>query len=158
MYRVNEHGFVVLIATLVAGIVLMLTVGIISLSTREFKLSSLTKRSSVAYYNARSGVECAVFHDVKNGTFKYPTASGNPVVPDTTFNSSSISCLGASPTVTLSGCSETAGDRSCAYLFTVTNPPIIVTVHKHISGSNLWTTIESRGKSGLLFGFNRTER
>jgi len=158
MYRANEHGFVVLIATLVAGIVLVLTVGILSLSTREFKLSSLTKRSSVAYYNARSGVECAIYHDIKNGTFKDPAITEDP--DDNNFIPSSISCLEGSHLVskTLDGCSETAGVRSCTYVFSINNPPIDVSITKNISGSYRWTTIESRGKSGLLFGFNRTER
>ncbi len=158
MHPVYSGGFTVLMASLVAGAVLVLTVGILSFSTRGFQISGIMKRSTVALYNADAGVECALYHDIALAAFPEPTDSGTAEPASTP--ASAVVCLDASRAVSLEGgaCTAPSGVRICTYSFTISDPLIEVTISKKIVGENHWTEIESRGKSGPAIGSQRTER
>ena len=162
MAELKTRGFTVLMASLVAGVVLAITIGVLSLSTREFQISSITKRSSIAFYNADTGIECAFYHDVTKSVsdpvFPEPTGSGSLVpsvfpLPEV----HEIRCVKNLRTVTFDGCMEDVvfGVRSCTYSFTI-DPDIEVTVTKNLTAVNHWSVFEVHGMSGPVN--QRTER
>ncbi len=66
-----NKGFTLLYATLVISIVLSIALAIADISLKQFVLSSAGKESQVAFYNADSGIECAIYNDLKLS--KFPT-------------------------------------------------------------------------------------
>lgn len=153
MTRRGTRGFTILMASLVAGIVLMVTIGALSLATREFQISGITKRSSIAFYNADTGIECAFYHDTVNTAFPEPTASGLPVEPSDTY-ADEIWCVGDKRGVSLDACADNSGVRSCTYSFAIgPDPAIGVVITKNLSAAeDRWTVIEARGMSGSVLG------
>lgn len=62
-------GFSLLFAVLIVGIVLAISIGISDLVTRESALSGFGRDSQMAFFAADSGVECALYWDIKGNAF-----------------------------------------------------------------------------------------
>ncbi len=86
----NNRGYTLLFAVLVSSIVLSVGISILTISKKEFLLSSSARESISAFYAADSGLECALYH------------SDNTSVFSTTTNSTvnlSLGCMGVNPIV-----------------------------------------------------------
>ncbi len=142
MKNINKtRGFTLFIAILVTGVLLLITAGVTSLATRHAQIASSGQSSQHAFYAADTGLECALYWDVKNPAGFSAFSTSTP---------SSIYCndpppLG--PAMVVGG----GGDENPTSSFSFTLSPdsycVVVTVNKVYSGSPLVlvTTIESKG-------------
>lgn len=67
--HVQERGFTLLLAALVASIVLAIGTSIFQLAQKELILSSIGRDSQYAFYAADTGAECALYWDVRYQAF-----------------------------------------------------------------------------------------
>src|ERR1035437_9397628 len=72
----TSSGYTLLFAMIVASIVLPLGVSILTISRKEFALSSSATQSTNAFYAADSGIGCAEYWAGDNGGGKFATSSG----------------------------------------------------------------------------------
>lgn len=61
----ENQGFVILFAVLVSSIILLISVGMYSVVSKEVVLSSAARESQRAFYAADSALECALYADYK---------------------------------------------------------------------------------------------
>ena len=85
----NNRGFTILVAVVTAGMLLIIAVSIADIALKEKILSSSGKDSQIAFYAADTGLECAMYWDVKKGVFS-PDAADN--APDASSVSGVIGC------------------------------------------------------------------
>lgn len=62
----NQSGFTLFVALVVAGVLAIIVSGVINISSRQSVISNSGLESQLAFYAADSGMECALFWDVKN--------------------------------------------------------------------------------------------
>jgi Tfp pilus assembly protein PilX len=84
----KNTGYTLLFAVLVTAIVLSVAISILSISRKEFLLSTSARESQFAFYAADSGMECAAYNDLVGGIFS-----------STTTFPTEISCANASSTI-----------------------------------------------------------
>src|SRR3989338_8665500 len=64
--RINRNrGFVLLFTVLIASVILLIAMGITSISYRETILSTEANDGTVAFFAADTGIECALYADKK---------------------------------------------------------------------------------------------
>jgi hypothetical protein len=61
----SPRGFVALFTVLIAAVILAMAVGISNIALKQIILSSSATDANKAFYAADSGVECALYHDLK---------------------------------------------------------------------------------------------
>ena len=64
----KTKGFTLFIAIAVTATLLFISTGIVSTALKEAFLTSASRESQYAFYAADTGIECAVYWDVKNPT------------------------------------------------------------------------------------------
>lgn len=64
-----QKGFVVLFTILISSIVLLMALGIMSISTKEVTLSIQSRDAAKAFFAADAGMECALYADRQNNAF-----------------------------------------------------------------------------------------
>lgn len=140
-----NKGFTLFIAIIVMGTLLLIAAGITNLAVKQALISASGRESQVAFYAADTGIECALYWDVKN-----PAGFS-------AFSTSTVSLIDCnnSPNLSVGG----GGNGSIStFSFTLTPDSYcaIVTVEKRIDGS---TKIESRGYNTCdSFNPRRVER
>ncbi len=97
-HHVGQRGFTLLLAALVSSIVLAIGVSLSELAQKSIVLSSLGRDSQVAFAAADSGLECALYWDMRKNLFQIGVAPTLDPAP---------SCDGQNISV-----SVTNGDRS----------------------------------------------
>ncbi len=132
--RSESNGFTLFVAIIVMGTLLLIATGIVSLAVRQALTSASGRESQYAFYAADTGIECALYWDVKNAT---------GISAFATSTSSNITCNDIFATVGGGGNSS----PTSIFSFTLTPEPhcAIVAVTKFYVGSVLRTTIESKG-------------
>lgn len=70
----SNKGFVALFTVLIASVVLAMAVGIANISLKQIVLSGSATDANKSFYAADSGIECALFHDLRAFSF----ATNNP--------------------------------------------------------------------------------
>jgi Tfp pilus assembly protein PilX len=65
-FQKNQDGFTLLIAIVITATLLLVSTGIVSVAVKEAFLSSSARESQHAFYAADTGIECAIFWDIKN--------------------------------------------------------------------------------------------
>lgn len=65
----GSKGFTVLMAALVSSIALALGLSVFGLAQKEITLSALGRDSQLAFYAADTGAECALYWDMRFGSF-----------------------------------------------------------------------------------------
>ncbi|PIT96852.1 hypothetical protein COT82_00915 [Candidatus Campbellbacteria bacterium CG10_big_fil_rev_8_21_14_0_10_35_52] len=73
--RASRGGFALLYAVLVSSILLAVGLAIFNITLKGLILSSLGRDSQFAFYAADTGVECALYWDIKNNAFATSTTS-----------------------------------------------------------------------------------
>ena len=71
----NNKGYTLLFAILVTSIVLAVSLSILSVSRKEFLLSTSARESAYAFYAADTGMECAHFYDSNTSMFSSTTSA-----------------------------------------------------------------------------------
>jgi len=84
----DERGIVIFIAVVTVGALLLVAAAISNIAYKEQLISTSGRESRFAFFAADSGVECALFHDLKGGNdpaepflFSIPDGNGG-VVPE----------------------------------------------------------------------------
>ena len=91
----KSNGFVILFAVLISSIILLIGVGVFSISLKQTALSASVRESHYAFYSADSGLECALLYDFSSpGRF---SDKGN----------GSIECFDNSTNITVDGSGDT---------------------------------------------------
>jgi Tfp pilus assembly protein PilX len=128
-----QQGFTLFIALVITATLLLISTGIVALAVRESFLTTASQDSQYAFYAADTGIECAIYWDVKNtsGFSAFATSTGSSIFCNKDSNNPSNQ-------FTVGGSSESS--------FTMTFLPqpycATVTVTKPNDGS---TKIESLG-------------
>lgn len=125
----TEKGFTLLIAIVITATLLLVSTGIVSVAVKEAFLSASARESQHAFYAADTGIECAIYWDVKgiDGVSAFSTTTSNQV----------ITCNGQNITPV-----ETGDDTTFTFDFQPLNPYCASV--KVFKTGNL-TMIESRG-------------
>lgn len=130
----HNKGFALLVAVVVSTLMLSIGAVIFNTTIKELRLSSLGRDSQFAFYAADSGIECALFWDIRGHEFATST--------DSDPTNTGTFCAGQD--ITESGWSVVANPSSARSTFKLTFPEgycATVVVNKTIAT----TTIESRG-------------
>lgn len=127
----KNQGFTLFIAIVVMGTLLLIATGVTNLALKQAFISTSGRISQNAFYAADTGMECALYWDVKNpaGYSAFSTSTASTI----TCNNSGPLSVGGGGNGSVSSFTFTlAPDQFCA----------IVTVTKGVDGS---TRIESKG-------------
>lgn len=130
----KNKGFTLFIAIIVTGTLLLIATGIVNLSVKQSLISNSGRESQLAFYAADTGMECALFWDVKSptGTSAFATSTSSTIFCNQDLNNSGNSWLVGGATVSTINRINFLPDPYCA----------IVTVTKNLDGTTL---IESMG-------------
>ena len=123
-----QRGFTLLIAVVLSSVSLSIGLVLLDIALKQVLLSSAARQSQVAFYNADSVLECALYYDQTQDTFAYGNSSGtvacnassNPIT--VSFNNSntphtrtfSIPC---SPTGTLGSVTVTKTSDAATHIY-----------------------------------------
>ncbi len=77
----KDKGFTLFISLTITATLLLVAAGIVTVALRQSFLTGSSRESQYAFYAADSGIECAVYWDVKNGT---GFSAFSPLSPDST--------------------------------------------------------------------------
>ncbi|MDB5255146.1 MAG: seg [Candidatus Nomurabacteria bacterium] len=69
----KDKGFAMLFTVLVISVILSIALGISDLTFKQTLLSNSAKNSQLAFYQADSGVECAMYYDLTLGQLSHGT-------------------------------------------------------------------------------------
>jgi len=129
----NYRGFTLFIAITITATILLVSVAIVSVAVKEAFLTSSGRESQYAFYAADTGIECAVYWDVKNSTgySAFSTSTGSTIFCNKdTLNTTNQWVVGGSNSSTFN--MTFLPDPYCAS----------ITVTKNSSGA---TTVDSHG-------------
>ncbi len=73
IFSKSHKGFVALFTVLIAAVVLSMAVGIASIALKQIVLTASATDANKSFYAADTGIECALYHDIKGppgGTFE----------------------------------------------------------------------------------------
>lgn len=79
----DQKGFTILLSALVASLVLTLGIAVFSVAQKQVILSSLGRSSQYAFYAADTGVECALYWDMRHEYFSTTTSGVTPACDGT---------------------------------------------------------------------------
>lgn len=81
LFSHSSRGFTLFIAIIVMATLLLVSVGISAIVTRQAFITESNRESQYAFYAADTGVECALYWDVKNGTgySAFSTSTGTSI-------------------------------------------------------------------------------
>jgi Tfp pilus assembly protein PilX len=133
----HQKGFTLFIALVITATLLLISTGIVALAVRESFLTTASQDSQYAFYAADTGIECAIYWDVKNpsGFSAFATSTSSTISCNQDSNNPNNP---APPQNIVGGSSQSS--------FTITFLPqpycATVTVSKPADGS---TKIESLG-------------
>jgi hypothetical protein len=141
----RNSAFTILFAVIVSSLILALGLGIVAITMKEVKLSGAGKDSQHAFYAADSGLECAMYYDVKYG-FATSSGSTNGLV-SIICNGNSVPVVSNSPPPTPDSATSTFRMymEYAGTLGIVGKPCADVAVIKYVDGSQAKTKIDSRG-------------
>ncbi len=133
----NQEGVTLYISIVVTSALLLVSLAIADVTMKQATLASINRDSHIAFFAADSGVECALYWDVKN-------ISGGSAFSTTT--TSTISCNGDSnnpenQNIVVGG----TGTTTFQIQFNPETYCAVVTVNKSYQGGSIQTFIESKG-------------
>jgi Tfp pilus assembly protein PilE len=88
----NNKGFTLLFASLIVSLILSISLAIAHISLSQIILSSAGKESQKAFYNADSGLECAMYYE-----YNVQRADGTPYFATSSISNpsgSTLNCAG----------------------------------------------------------------
>jgi Tfp pilus assembly protein PilE len=137
-FTLQSRGFTLLVTMILVSVILSVSLSLLDLSYKQVYLTSIEAQSQVAFYNADSGLECALFQDEKQDMFDYTSE----------LTSGSFACEGQSNITYVATPPSGALPRTtvftipCAGDTTSGDGSATVTVYKQSTGS---TNIYSNG-------------
>ena len=136
---ISNRGIAIYIAVIITAALVLVSFSIISLSIKQVGTSAAARDSQAAFYAADSGVECAIYWDLKKGSKSaFATTSGSIIACNNDVNNPSNT-----------GIAVGGGGINATSTFSLTFLPnpycVTVNVAKSYSGAIPRTKIESRG-------------
>lgn len=157
-HRLVSSGYALYIAMLLTSLMFLVAYYTLSLTLRQFSISNIGAQSHIAFYNADSGIECAIYHDLKNGPVSAfdVNVSGSINCNNQTVVTGSQTVSTNPPVLSRIGGGGSSNIKSI-FQINFTTGCAIVEVTKN---SNNTTTIESRGYNNCGSGkrFERAQR
>lgn len=152
--KYDERGIAIYIAVVVTAALVLVSYAVISLAIKEIGSSAAGRDSQGAFYAADSGVECAIYWDLKNPLGSSSFSTSSPGV---------IDCNSDANNPGNAGISVGGGGANATSTFTLTFLPetycVNVTVVKSYSAGIPKTKVESRGyNSCSVANTRRVER
>jgi len=159
MSKKTQKGFTLFIAVVVSSLLLLVVLSISNLAFKETILSSAGKESSLAFYASDSGIECALFWDLRDPAGQSAFISSPKktiecgvelVAGEVGFNQSSYPGFNVSDPATYGNNKPDCNIDPVESTFVVSfenKTCSEVTVRKCFAGTTLKTTIESKGRS-----------
>lgn len=80
MMNRTKKGFTLLMAVIITSVLLIISTGIISIAIKQAELSTFSRDSERAFYAADSGVDCALYWDLKNASVSAFDPSSNTAI------------------------------------------------------------------------------
>lgn len=143
-----NKGFTLFVAIVVTGTLMLIASGVVNLAVKQAFISSSARESQHAFYAADSGVECALYWDVKNpsGFSAFSTTTGSQIFCNQDGNNAT------NPNPNIVG-----GSSQSIFILTFLPDPYcaVVTVTKLSNGT---TRIESKGYNTCSQSSRRVER
>lgn len=77
----KNKGFTLFISIIVTGTLLLIATGIVNVALKEAFITRAARESQYAFYAADTGIECALYWDVKNptGVSAFATTTGTTI-------------------------------------------------------------------------------
>lgn len=142
----SPRGFTLLISLVLTGVILAVAIALADLAYKQIVFSSVARQSQIAFYNADSAIECALYWDQKYNHFGFSKV-----------NFPNITCGNQSIAITNSGVSGGIRTTSFSIATTSTQCPsggtlATVTIRK----TNGTATCNSVGSTNCIFaaGYN----
>jgi len=104
----NQDGITLLVTLLLMGVLLGISTSLLTITLKQFQLSSIAYDSEKAFQVASAGMECALYNDFVNGEFELGT--GN-----------SISCFNDTSPDEVNGTGATESGEEQRFTFTLQN-------------------------------------
>ncbi len=151
----QKKGYALYTAMMLTSLLFLVAYSTLNIVIRQLELSSISSDSNIAFYNADSGVECAMYWDLKNGSLSaFATSTAGTI----SCNSQSIS-TGSQTVLTNPNTSSRIGGGGSSnpvsiFQINFTRGCVVVSVTKN---TNNTTLIESRGYNACS-GNKRFER
>lgn len=150
-----KKGYALYTAIMLTSLLFLVAYSTLNIVLKQLELSAIGSDSNIAFYNADSGVECAMYWDLKNGSISaFSTTTSGTI----SCNNQTIST--GSQTVSTNPSSQSriggGGNSNPVSIFQIdfTKGCAIVTITKNTNSS---TFIESRGYNSCS-GSRRFER
>lgn len=141
MFVNHQKGIALFVAVLITSVALLFSYAITNIAVKELTLTQAGRDSQIAFYASNTGIECALFWDLRNNSF-------DPSVPD----DPTIDCVGSEVTVSGSVTGQKTTFTSPEFYLEgdEDGPCFQIVVVKDTSGSNITTTTESRGYNNCI--------
>ncbi len=156
----NKKGVALFIAVIAVSALMIIAAAISDIAFKEQTISYSGRDSKVAFYAADSGMECALFYDLKGGNdglFVFATSSGGVRTP--TLSGCTMGASG-NPIPITPRTQSISDAATTTFYFNVDSAPadsakacVVVEVSKTLKpGGSISTKIESRGYNNYCTG------
>jgi len=144
--RKYSEGIAIYMAVTITAALILVSFAVVNLVLKQIGISGAARDSQAAFYAADSGIECALYWDLKN-----PTDTTRSAFSTATPTQTSIKCQGSNIPISVSSNSTTT------FSFTLSPEPYCVNVgvSKKFVGNTLTTQIEARGYNTCAVGNSR---
>jgi Tfp pilus assembly protein PilE len=142
----NNKGFTLLFASLIVSLILSISLAIAHISLSQIILSSAGKESQKAFYNADSGLECAMYYE-----YNVQRADGTPFFATSTVSNPPpglLACAGISA-VKIDTAVGGGANATTTTSFSI-NPPT------YADGSGSWTCLVNNGEPSFEVKVSKT--
>lgn len=153
-----KKGFAMLFSVLISSMLVVIGLSIFNITLKELTISTSGRESQIAFYAANSGMECALYWDLKQNAFATSTDDyNNRIVAENIIANcngvpvnSAPSMSGSEAVTSASNIQVTDANGSC-FDITISKTP-------DVSAGKMTTTIESQGKNICGTSGRRVER
>ncbi len=145
-----NRGFAMLFSVLISSLLVVIGLSIFNITLKELTISTSGRESQTAFYAANSGMECALYWDLKEKAFATSTTDYTSQQVNAVCNAERVNTSisrGATTVTTASNIPVTDSNGSCFDIIISKTP-----------ASQMTTTIESRGKNICGSSGRRVER
>lgn len=138
----KQRGLTLLIAIVTTSVLLLISFVVVNVSLKQILLASSSQQSQYAFFNADSGLECAIYWDLKFSYSYFATSTPNIISCNgQTISTGSQTVPTIPPQSSLIG-GGGAGNPDSIFSITLPKGCAIVIVKKNSNGN---TTIDSKG-------------
>ena len=148
----KNEGFTLLVAVMVTSLIVVVSFVVANVALKQLLISQSSKESQYAFYNAESGMECAMYWDFVGGVSQFATDAAGAV----NCNGQTVSTGSQTVAPPASVPSVVGASSNSIFSIDLTRGCVIVRVTKLVNGD---TKIDSRGYNTCTSGaLRRVER